>query len=132
MLDDMRMRKFAEHTQDGYIRAVRKLAAFLGRSPDTATIEELRRFQLHLVDAGTGPVTINATITGLKFFFDITLGQPRGDGQDAARARAAQAACDPESGGGGPLDRGGAEPEAPGGHVGGLRRRAARQRGRRR
>ena len=57
MLDDMPMRKMVEHTQDGYIRAVRKLAAFLGRSPDTATIEELRRFQLHLVDAGTGPVT---------------------------------------------------------------------------
>jgi integrase/recombinase XerD len=76
MLDDMRMRKFAEHTQTGYIRAVSKLAAFLGRSPDTATAEDLRRFQLHLVDAGTGPVTINATITGLKFFFDVTLGQP--------------------------------------------------------
>jgi integrase/recombinase XerD len=76
MLDDMRMRKMAEHTQDGYIRAVRKLAAFLSRSPDTATIEDLRRFQLHLVDTGTGPVTINATITGLKFFFDITLSQP--------------------------------------------------------
>jgi len=44
MLDDMRMRKFAEHTQTGYIRAVRKLAAFLGRSPDTATAEVLRRF----------------------------------------------------------------------------------------
>ena len=41
MLDDMRMRKMAEHTQEGYIRAVRKLAGFLGRSPDTATIEEL-------------------------------------------------------------------------------------------
>ena len=115
MLDDMRMRKFAEHTQDGYIRAVRKLAAFLGRSPDTATTEDLRRFQLHLVDAGTGPVTINATITGLKFFFDVTLGQPERDGQDAARARAAQAARDPESRGGGPLDRSGTEPEAPGG-----------------
>ena len=49
MLEDMRMRKF-EHTQDGYIRAVRKLATFLGRSPDTATAEDLRRFQLHLVD----------------------------------------------------------------------------------
>ena len=61
MLEDMRMRKFAEHTRAGYIRAVRKLAAFLGRSPDTATTEDLRRFQLHLVDAGTGPVTINAT-----------------------------------------------------------------------
>ena len=47
MLEDVRMRKVAEHTQDGYIRAVRMLAAFLGRSPDTATLEELRRFQLH-------------------------------------------------------------------------------------
>jgi integrase/recombinase XerD len=76
MLDDMHMRKMAEQTQEGYIRAVRKLAAFLGRSPDTATVEDLRRFQLHLVDSGAGPVTINGTITGLKFFFDITLGQP--------------------------------------------------------
>ena len=76
MIDDMRMRKMAEHTQDGYVRAVRKLSAFLGRSPDTATVEDLRRFQLHLVDSGIGPVTINATITGLKFFFDITLSQP--------------------------------------------------------
>jgi integrase/recombinase XerD len=76
MLDDMRMRKMAEHTQEGYIRAVRKLAAFLKRSPDTASVEDLRRFQLHLVDGGSGPVTINATITGLKFFFDITLSQP--------------------------------------------------------
>jgi site-specific recombinase XerD len=76
MLDDMRMRKMAEHTQEGYVRAVRKLAAFLKRSPDTATVEDLRRFQLELVDSGSGPVTINATITGLKFFFDITLGQP--------------------------------------------------------
>ena len=76
MLEDMRMRKLAEHTQEGYIRAVRKLATFLGRSPHTASAEDLRRFQLHLVDTGTGPVTINATITGLKFFFDITLGRP--------------------------------------------------------
>jgi integrase/recombinase XerD len=76
MLDDMRMRQFAEHTQEGYIRAVRKLATFLARSPHTASSEDLRRFQLHLVDTGTGPVTINATLTGLKFFFDITLGRP--------------------------------------------------------
>ena len=76
MLEDMRMRQFAEHTQDGYIRAVRKLYTFLGRSPHTATAEDLRRFQLHLVDTGTGPITINATLSGLKFFFDITLGRP--------------------------------------------------------
>jgi hypothetical protein len=55
---------------------VRKLAVLLGDSPDTATTENLRRFQLHLVDAGTGPVTTNATITGLRFFFDVSLSQP--------------------------------------------------------
>ena len=73
MLDDMRMRKLDEKTQTSYIRAVRKLAAFLGRSPDTATVDELGRFQLHLVDSGSSPITLNATITGLKFFFDVTI-----------------------------------------------------------
>jgi len=73
MIDDMRMRKLCDQTQAGYIRAVRQLAAFLARSPDTATVEDLRRFQLHLVDHGTSPITLNATITGLKFFFDVTL-----------------------------------------------------------
>jgi integrase/recombinase XerD len=48
---------------------------FLKRSPDTATVEDLRNFQLHLVDTGTSPITLNATLTGLKFFFDITLGR---------------------------------------------------------
>jgi len=75
MLDDMRMRKLEPNTQAGYIRAVRKLAGFLRRSPDTATVEDLRRFQLHLVDEGTSPITLNATLTGLKFFFDVTLGR---------------------------------------------------------
>jgi integrase/recombinase XerD len=73
MIDDMRMRKLCDQTQAGYIRAVRQLAAFLERSPDTATVEDLRRFQLHLVDHGASPITLNATITGLKFFFDVTL-----------------------------------------------------------
>ena len=77
MIDDMRMRKFSPKTQAGYIRAVRKFSRFLGRSPDTASIEDLRRFQLHMVDTGTSPITLNATIIGLRFFFDITLG--RGD-----------------------------------------------------
>ena len=67
------MRKLCDQTQAGYIRAVRQLAAFLKRSPDSATVEDLRRFQLHLVDRGTSPITLNATITGMTFFFDITL-----------------------------------------------------------
>jgi site-specific recombinase XerD len=75
MLDDMRMRKFEPRTQEAYIRAVRKLADFLNRSPHTATGEDLRNFQLHLVDTGTSPSTLNATINGLKFFFGVTLGR---------------------------------------------------------
>ena len=73
MIDDMRMRKLEPKTRAGYIRAVRSLAAFLERSPDTAAVEDLRRFQLHMVDRGSSPITLNATITGLKFFFGVTL-----------------------------------------------------------
>jgi integrase len=73
MIEEMRMRKLCDKTQTAYVRAVRKLAAYLKRSPDTATAEELRRFQLHLVDRGTSPATINATTMGLKFFLDVAL-----------------------------------------------------------
>jgi integrase/recombinase XerD len=72
MIEDMR--KLELRTREGYVRAVRKLAKYLGRSPDTATTEELRNFQLHLVDHGVSPITLNATITGLKFFFEVTVG----------------------------------------------------------
>ncbi len=74
MLEDMRMRKLAPKTREAYIRAVSRFAKYLGRSPDTATAEDLRGYQLHLVDSGTSPITLNATITGLKFLFDVTLG----------------------------------------------------------
>jgi integrase/recombinase XerD len=75
MIDDMRMRRLAPKTQAGYLRVVRQFTVFLGRSPDTATVEDLRRYQLHLVDHGVSPVSLNAAITGLKFFFDTTLGR---------------------------------------------------------
>ena len=52
MIDDMTLRKLSPKTQSGYIRAVKKLSCFLGRSPATATAEDLRLFQLHLVELG--------------------------------------------------------------------------------
>jgi Phage integrase, N-terminal SAM-like domain len=73
MIEDMRMRKLAPNTQAAYIRAVKRFARFLGASPDTATIEDMRRFQLHLIDEGASPITLNASIIGLRFFFDVTL-----------------------------------------------------------
>ena len=76
MIEDMRMRKLSTKTQDMYVRAVRHFAGYLGRSPDTASVEDLRRYQLHCVDRGVSPITLNATITGLKFFFEVTLKRP--------------------------------------------------------
>jgi site-specific recombinase XerD len=76
MLADLRMRKFAPRTQAAYLRAVRQFARYLGRSPDTATVENLRDYQLHLVDHGVSPISLNAAISGLKFFFEVTLGKP--------------------------------------------------------
>src|SRR3984893_9850486 len=75
MIDDMRMRKLAPNTKAGYFRVIFPFAAFLGPPPDTATVEDLRRYQLHLVDHGISPVSLNAAITGLKFFFEVTLNQ---------------------------------------------------------
>jgi integrase/recombinase XerD len=76
MLEDMSLRGFTPDTQRDYIRAVKKLAAFLGRSPDTATAGDLRAFQLHLTATGVQPPTINATVTVLRFFFKVTLDRP--------------------------------------------------------
>src|SRR6266487_1097134 len=76
MLEDMSLRGFTPDTQRDYIRAVKKLAAFLGRSPDTATAEDLRAFQLHLTTTGVQPPTINGTVTVLRFFFKVTLDRP--------------------------------------------------------
>jgi len=73
MIDDMTMRKLALKTQRAYICAVLKLARFLKHSPATATAEELRLFQLQLVAQGVSAITINATLTGLRFLFEETL-----------------------------------------------------------
>jgi integrase/recombinase XerD len=76
MIEDMALRKLSPKTQSNYVRAVINLTRFLGRSPDTATPEELRRYQLHLVDTGTSAVMLNRAITALRFFFGVTLERP--------------------------------------------------------
>ncbi len=76
MIDDMTLRKLSPKTQAGYLRAVIKFSLFFGRSPDLASPEDLRGFQLQLVEQHVSSTTINATITGLRFLFDITLERP--------------------------------------------------------
>ena len=73
MIEDMMLRKLSPKTQSAYIRAVKKLTFYLGHSPDTASAEDLRRYQLHLVNKGISSITLNAMITALRFFFQTTL-----------------------------------------------------------
>jgi integrase/recombinase XerD len=76
MIDDMTLRKLSPQTQGAYIRAVKNFTRYLGQSPDAASAEDLRRYQLHLVDQGISSGNLNATLTGLKFFFETTLERP--------------------------------------------------------
>ena len=76
MIDDMTLRKLAPKTQAAYLRAVVKFTRFFGQSPELASPEDLRRFQLQLVEMDVSPTTINATLTGLGFFFGVTLERP--------------------------------------------------------
>src|SRR6201993_1757451 len=73
MIEDMTIRKFAPKTQHDYVQRIKNFAAFVGRSPDTATLEDVRRYQLHLTASGVGVPTINQTVSTLRFFFKVTL-----------------------------------------------------------
>ena len=76
MIEDMTVRGFNEATRRTYIRDVRAFAAFIRRSPDTATAEDLRRFQLHQTQSGKQPSSINSAVSALRFFFTVTLDRP--------------------------------------------------------
>jgi site-specific recombinase XerD len=75
-IEDMRVRGFSEKTRNDYIRNVRAFAAFIGRSPDTASAEDLRRFQHHQAQTGVRPPSINSAVAALRFFFTVTLDRP--------------------------------------------------------
>jgi integrase/recombinase XerD len=76
MIEDMSIRGFTESTRRDYIRCVKAFAAFTGRSPDMATAEDLRRFQLHQTRAGMQAPSINSSVSALRFFFDVTIDRP--------------------------------------------------------
>jgi integrase/recombinase XerD len=76
MIEDMTVRNFVEKTRNDYIRHVKSFTAFLGRLPDTATAEDLRRFQLHQTETGVRAPSINGAVAALRFFFTVTLDRP--------------------------------------------------------
>src|SRR6516164_2185200 len=76
MLEDMAVRNFSEATIRNYIRHIADLAKFLGRSPDTATAEGVRRFQVHMTENGARPPKLNSATSAIRFFFGTTLDRP--------------------------------------------------------
>jgi integrase/recombinase XerD len=75
MLEDMRIRGMGDKAQKSHIRAIKDFAKFLKRSPDTATPDDLRSYQLHMSDTGVTPSTFNTRIVALRFFFGMTCGR---------------------------------------------------------
>ena len=76
LIDDMTMRRFSPETQRNYVRDVGRFATFLGRRPDTATAEDLRRFQIEQRDGGVPTPTMNSIVSALRFFFTHTIDRP--------------------------------------------------------
>jgi site-specific recombinase XerD len=76
LIDDMNMRRFSPETQRNYLRDVGRFATFVGRSPDRATAEDLRRFQIEQGEAGMPAPTMNSIVSALRFFFTHTLDRP--------------------------------------------------------
>src|ERR1700681_1768518 len=76
MIEDMSVHAFNERTRGHYVRHVRAFAAFIRRSPDAATAEDVRLFQLHQTRSGVQPPSINGAVSALRFFFTVTLDRP--------------------------------------------------------
>ena len=76
LIDDMNVRRFSRATQRNYIRDVGRFATFLGRSPATATVDDVRQFQIEQREAGVPTPTMNSIVSALRFFFTYTIDRP--------------------------------------------------------
>src|SRR4030081_3502752 len=128
MIEDMTIRKLTPKTQHDYVQRVKNFAAFLGRSPDTASFEDVRRYQLHLATSGAGVPTLNQSVSTLRFFFKITLGRRHREPYPVYPL-ATQAAGRPEPGRSRTFSRSGAGAQIQGGTECGLWGRIACVRG---
>ena len=73
MIEDMTARQLSADSQRSHIRSCKRFAAFLGRSPSSASRDDLRDFQLHLAKDAVSISTRNAVMSGVKFLFRVTL-----------------------------------------------------------
>lgn len=114
LIDDMNLRRFSRETQRNYLRDIGRLAAFLGRSPDTATADDLRRFQIEQQEDGVPVPTMNSIVSALRFLFIHTLDRPGPGAQARPAGASAQPARGAEPRRGGPAAQCHDVPQAPG------------------
>lgn len=76
MVDDMRLRNLSARTIEAYVAAVAKFAKHFGRSPDQLGPDDVRAYQLHLLEQQVSWSRFNVAVCGLRFFFRVTLGRP--------------------------------------------------------
>ena len=126
LIDDMNVRRFSRETQRNYIRDVGRFATFLGRSPDTATADDIRRFQIEQRDLGVPTPTMNSIVSALRFFFTYTVRPARPGAQGDPGAASAQSARGAGPGRGRATAQRDNQPQTSGGSLGRLWRRPAR------
>ena len=108
MIEDMKLHRLSRATQRNYLRDVTQFTAWLGRPPDTATDEDLRRYQIEQSETGLGAPAMNTAVSALRFFYTRTLDRPdltrklhrvkpRRSHADARRDDQPQAPSDPVS-----------------------------------
>ncbi len=72
MIEDMHIHEVGDKARKAHIRAIKDFPGFLRRSPDTATPDDLRAYQLHMTDTEVTPRAFNAGIMALRFLFGTT------------------------------------------------------------
>ena len=97
MIEDMAARKLNPHTQRSHIYSCKRFAAWLKRSPDTATADEVRLFQLYLIESGMSICNRNRIMTGVRFLVACHAASPRSGSRSLAHQGAAKAAAGAES-----------------------------------
>jgi integrase/recombinase XerD len=75
MIEDMTVRNLSPATQASYIHAVKKLSRYYRRSPEQLGVEDVRAYQVHLVENAVAWATLNQTVAALRFFYGVTLGR---------------------------------------------------------
>jgi integrase/recombinase XerD len=73
MIDDLKLRNRSPRTIEAYIYQVARFAKFYNRSPELLSFEEVRAYQLHLIETGASWSSFNQTACALKFLYKVTL-----------------------------------------------------------